>query len=144
MHFQFKLTLITAFLATAAECAPVSQNPDSNEAIGLVKRANLCGHSTFEGQTTSASPAITHCKRLSSNIRKGGSWSVGSSQRQLASYGSCAFGATLKGPGSGCRVGNEDIMDIIKWSIDRFAWEGLVGSKGIMRCGNCVIDWGLY
>jgi hypothetical protein len=43
--------------------------------------------------------------------------------------------------------GNGDIRDLVRDSINRFQWNGLVGSKGDMHCqglGNPAVSWGLY
>ncbi|KAF4464653.1 hypothetical protein FALBO_8509 [Fusarium albosuccineum] len=147
MHFKFTVALLAATLAMTAESAPVSPNPSSSEVIGLVKRENLCGDSSFENQTSGASPRVVDCQQLNYNIRNGGTWFVGGSQRQLASYGDCAFGARVNaGPACWARwVGNQDIIDLINDSIARYGGNGLVGAKGEMKCnGGCTVDWGLY
>jgi hypothetical protein len=47
-------------------------------------------------------------------------------------------------------VGNQDIIDLIHSSIDKFQWQGLVGAGGHMNCqtstefdgGYLPISWG--
>jgi hypothetical protein len=46
-------------------------------------------------------------------------------------------------------VGNQDIIDLINDSVNRFQWNGLVGSRGDMQCrvvgsGQDAVSWGLY
>ncbi|RDA94947.1 hypothetical protein CP533_0158 [Ophiocordyceps camponoti-saundersi (nom. inval.)] len=114
----------------------------------LFKRANKCGSSSFENQGSEASPNIDDCKRIVWNIRRGGRWTLfNSNHRQLAQYGTCAFGAQTDYPFK--YVGNEDIMDLINDSIKYFArHDGKVGSKGKMDCSGGIfggeVHWGLY
>ncbi|KAF5007497.1 hypothetical protein FDECE_6185 [Fusarium decemcellulare] len=144
MHFKSTIALLAAALAMTAKSAPVSPNPSSSEAIGFVKRENLCGESSFENQTSGASPRVVDCQQLNYNIRDGGSWLVGGFQRQLASYGDCAFGARVN-DGLACWVGNHDIIDLINDSIARYRRHGLVGAKGEMSCnGGCTVVWDIY
>lgn len=40
-------------------------------------------------------------------------------------------------------------MDLVSSSIDKFQWNGLVGSKGVMPCQGirddwADVEWGLY
>lgn len=65
------------------------------------------------------------------------------------SYGTCAFGVQSFDVGATWyNVGNQDIIDLINSSIQKFTWNGLVGSKGNMHCqgdkNGGSVDWGLY
>jgi len=78
-------------------------------------------------------------------------------QVTLHYYNGCAFGVqTLCIPGR-CvpagilvKIGNQDIVDIVRECIKRFEWNGRVGAKGVMNCqasigeGPIPIQWGLY
>ncbi|KAK4150825.1 putative necrosis-inducing factor-domain-containing protein [Chaetomidium leptoderma] len=151
---QFKsttLALLTAVLATVAECAPTTANPTSAETIGLDKRgSNECGHSTFVNQGSGASPKISDCERIIKNLANPGSWPLASVQahKELASYGSCAFGVSFYQFHQGTvYIGTEDVKDIIRDSIKQFRRsDGKVGAKGVMGCGaqDIKIAWGLY
>lgn len=110
---------------------------------------DLCRESSFENQDSSASPLISDCLQIATNIAEGGQWSVTSgAQHQLVQFGTCAFGV------QGCcgdaffYVGNQDIIDIIHDSIARFGSNGIVGAKGQMKCTGAAIpptvSWGLY
>ncbi|KAM4057487.1 putative necrosis-inducing factor domain-containing protein [Hirsutella rhossiliensis] len=115
----------------------------------LSKRGNECGDSTFIDQGSEASPLTSDCERLSSNVQNGGRWTLSGSQRTLATYGSCAFGASGGGPWY-TYVGNEDIMDLIRDSIRKFRRgnDGKIGAKGSMHCsgngGGGNVYWGIY
>ncbi|OIW24824.1 hypothetical protein CONLIGDRAFT_684731 [Coniochaeta ligniaria NRRL 30616] len=110
---------------------------------------DLCGESTFENQDSAASPLIADCLHIVDNIADGGQWSVTSgSQHQLVQWGTCAFGV------QGCcgdaffYIGNEDIIDIIHDSINKFGFNGIIGAKGRMQCSAAAlgaqVEWGLY
>ncbi len=112
-------------------------------------KINLCGESTFVNQNSRASPLIADCLHITANIADGGQWEVAvGRQHQLVQYGTCAFGV------SGCcgdvffYIGNEDIINIIHDSIDKFGWNGVIGATGQMRCDAAAlpprVDWGLY
>lgn len=116
---------------------------------------NDCGDSTFEDQTSDASPLADDCRAIIENIQDDGStqWTtqvVGQRQREIASAGTCAFGveATTTNGNVNFRVGGQDVIDLINESISRFGWSGKVGAKGDMTCnGNDkgqAVQWGIY
>ncbi|PSN59371.1 hypothetical protein BS50DRAFT_476817, partial [Corynespora cassiicola Philippines] len=114
---------------------------------------NECGDSSFENQTTGGSPTVNDCRQLARNIAGNGRWTVGAGgeHRQLAQYGTCAFGAQGNKSMNWAYIGNQDIIDLINDSINRFQWNGLVGAKGSMACrggSGQIIDtemiWGIY
>lgn len=48
-------------------------------------------------------------------------------------------------------IGNQDIIDLINSSIEKFQWEGKVGAAGVMGCqsltglvGGVDMRWGIY
>jgi hypothetical protein len=111
-----------------------------------------CGESSFIGQTSAASPRVDDCLQIVTNIAGGGRWEVENflgQQHQLVEWGTCAFGVQANHVGSPFfYVGNEDIIDVINTSIQKFSWNGLVGAKGFMWCNPLTLspgtDWGLY
>ncbi|TGJ82873.1 hypothetical protein E0Z10_g5898 [Xylaria hypoxylon] len=118
-----------------------------------VKGEDYCGDSTFEGQTSDASPTVSDCLQIATNIAVEGDWTTQTTggQRELVSYGSCKFGVERSGSLNGnvdFVVGNQDIVDIITESVNMFGGSGRVGAKGTMSCqGNIKgqsVNWGLY
>lgn len=66
-----------------------------------------------------------------------GRWRTPSgAQHQLVQAGECAFGVQglVKDGNIGYLIGNQDIIDIINESIERFGGSGRVGAKGTMSC----------
>jgi hypothetical protein len=105
-----------------------------------VKRTNDCGDSTFENQSSGASPLVSDCQQLVANIAGDGSWSYRPSFKTIATFGTCAFGIAGGFP-LPYSIGNEDVRDLITDSITRFQWEGKVGAKGSADgCG----DWAIF
>ena len=153
-----RLPVCSADLAWKAWDAGVPDRDSSQWDIypcNVPEGLNLCGDSTFVGQTTEASPSIDDCLQIVENIRgTDGKWNpenaVGE-QHEGPHYGSCAVGFQSLDVGNGninYHVGSQDVVDIIHESIDRFAWNGKVGAKGHMKCKGTVgpqpIEWGLY
>ncbi|RCI16483.1 hypothetical protein L249_1735 [Ophiocordyceps polyrhachis-furcata BCC 54312] len=133
----------------AAAVAENRTEADDGVAFLLNKRGNKCGHSSFEDRGSEASPYASDCEMLAHNIASGGDWTVTHGvHRTLAQYGTCAFGAEGGGPWY-TWVGNEDIRDLIRDSINKFKRpDGKVGSRGWMKCsgnsGGGRILWGIY
>lgn len=124
----------------------------SGEADGatftLRKRENECSHSTFVDRGNAASPLVSDCEILASNIRAGGRWTIHGPHRTLATFRSCRFGAQ-GGAALYTYVGNEDIMDLIRDSISKFRRDdGRVAAKGMMHCygsgGGGFVEWGIF
>ncbi|KAL4899490.1 hypothetical protein BDW74DRAFT_171529 [Aspergillus multicolor] len=116
---------------------------------------NTCEDSSFENQTSDASPLVEDCKTIIRNIQGDGStdWTtqvVGKPHREIASHGTCAFGveATKVDGNVNFVVGGQDVIDIINDSIAQFATDGKIGAKGNMNCNGNVksqpIEWGIY
>ncbi|EPE09530.1 glycoside hydrolase family 18 protein [Ophiostoma piceae UAMH 11346] len=113
-----------------------------------------CESSTFVDQTSDASPSISDCQTLISNIdHTDGEWeieNVAHQQHQIAQAGSCKFGVQGNGGGiGGFNVGAKDIVDIISDSIRDYGGSGKVGAKGVMACNGIsgrkvTVKWGLY
>jgi hypothetical protein len=134
MRFKTVTTTLAALLSTAA-ALPTSENGATTAANTLAKRTNKCGDSTFNGETSGGSPLVSDCEVLRNNIVGDGSWRISTFdyERDVASYGTCKF--VVQAPVSSWSfVGNEDIRDIIRDSISRFASDGRVGARGLMNC----------
>ncbi|KAK4172746.1 putative necrosis-inducing factor-domain-containing protein [Triangularia setosa] len=145
-------TILTAILgaATLTQGAPTAlATPDAsenslNEAaaenIGLVKRTDQCGHSTFTNIGNSNSPLVSDCERMANNLSGNGKWTITSFdvQKKLASYGTCAFRVTPAQIWIGTTfVGDRDVKDLVRDSIQMFRRsDGRVGAEGKMECGD--------
>ncbi|KAK0725565.1 putative necrosis-inducing factor-domain-containing protein [Lasiosphaeris hirsuta] len=131
---------------------------------GTERQSNkYCRDITFIHRTSFASPLVDDCKLLAFNIDKGGDWSPPNDgfQRGIARFGTCAFGAAGRifdrtSRGGDFFVGNQDIIDLITESIQRYQYttrdgDVVVGSEGFMRCtpdgnfdGDVVVNFGIY
>ena len=114
-----------------------------------------CGDSTFENQSSGASPKVEDCLAIIRNIEGDGStdWTtqvVGKNQREIAKAGSCHFGveATKVNGNVNFKVGGQDVIDIINEAIKQFGGDGRVGAKGNMQCNGNIkgqdVKWGIY
>lgn len=106
MYF-FKTFVLAAALSFTAQAAPVS-NLEERDSI------NDCYDSSFENQTSDASPLVSDCQQIAVNIADGGTWSTGDAgyQRQLVQYGTCALGVSGDFQAQVFYVGNQDIIDV--------------------------------
>lgn len=148
MHFFATATILaTLFASTLA--APVTVNPAAPSEILKRDSINDCEDSSFQNDTSTASPLVADCLQLAANIAGGGTWTLRGTDgsRSLAWYGTCIFGASTTWP---VKVGNQDIIDMINTSVDRFQWNGLIGASGSVDCqneafsGTNTIQWGIY
>ncbi|KXH62440.1 glycosylhydrolase family 18-6 [Colletotrichum nymphaeae SA-01] len=117
---------------------------------------DYCGLSSFEDQTSGASPSASDCRQIIKNIEGDGGtdWTtqvVGKNQREIAKFGGCSFGveATKVDGNVEFYVGGQDVIDIINTAIEKFEnSDGKVGAKGDMDCnGNShqqAVKWGIY
>ncbi|KAF9769179.1 hypothetical protein IL306_013420 [Fusarium sp. DS 682] len=122
--------------------------------LATCKSVNDCGDSTFENHSSAGSPLVKDCQQIARNIAGGGTWTVGAGgeHHQLLQYGTCAFGAQgAEGNMNAAYIGNQDIIDLINTSIDKFKWKGKVGAAGVMGCqslqglvGGVKMRWGIY
>ncbi|KAK2760455.1 glycosylhydrolase family 18-6 [Colletotrichum kahawae] len=113
-----------------------------------------CGDSSFENQSSGASPKVDDCRQIIKNIEGDGrtEWTtqVALGQRAIARFGSCRFGveATTGSGNADSRVGGQDVIDIINECISRFGGNGRVGAKGTMKCNGSVnkqgVKWSIY
>ncbi|KAK0665349.1 putative necrosis-inducing factor-domain-containing protein [Cercophora samala] len=131
----------------AAVAAPArnkrGNGSSENPAQVLKTRDNHCGASSFENRTSNGSPQVSDCWRIFNNIAGDGTWTInGFGHRTLATYGTCAFGVDTSAIWT--YVGNEDIRDLIRDSINKYQWNGKVGSRGNMQCSGVAVTWGVY
>ncbi|SPO01630.1 related to RF2 protein [Cephalotrichum gorgonifer] len=115
-----------------------------------------CGDSTFEDQTSDASPLVSDCEKIIQNIEADGSTEFThriTGHREILSYGSCAFGIERTGGTGGAvefKVGGQDVIDVIHDAVKRFGGGGKVGAKGVMSCDGTTagthvnVLWGIY
>ncbi|AEO59465.1 glycoside hydrolase family 18 protein [Thermothelomyces thermophilus ATCC 42464] len=116
---------------------------------------NNCGDSTFEDQTSAASPKVEDCLQIIKNIQDDGKteWTIqvlGKNQREIAKFGECRFGveATEQTGNADFKVGGQDVIDIINDAVEKFGGSGRVGAKGDMSCNGNIkgqaVKWGIY
>jgi hypothetical protein len=141
MQLTKSLTFLAAAFAVGVQSAPVAspltENPLSGEATGLVKRTNECGASSFENETSGGSPWIADCLQLTNNLSGNGNWLLANfgQERQLASHASCKFIAQAPFT-QAIHVGDQDVQDLIRDSVNKFGRDGRIGARGIMTCAE--------
>ncbi|KAJ5947147.1 Glycoside hydrolase superfamily [Penicillium verhagenii] len=148
-----RLPVCSAQVAWASWSTPSQSNSSAagypcNPLQGVTK----CSSYTYEDETTSASPSVSDCQTLMSNIAgTDGEWTTGiSGQRAIATYGTCKFGVQNDGVTGDVTyyTGSQDIVTLVTEAISLYEWEGLVGAKGYMECdgdaGKQKVEWGLY
>jgi hypothetical protein len=150
-----KSLVALALLLASAESAPTAitdSNPNEAAPSTIFRRDSIndCGDSTFVNQSSGGSPTVNDCLQIATNIAGGGTWEVSGfppDWHQLVQYGTCAFGVQRNSGGLYFHVGNQDIIDLIHTSVDKFSWFGLVGAKGVMPCegdGQPTVSWCIY
>ncbi|KAL5337697.1 hypothetical protein BJX70DRAFT_409027 [Aspergillus crustosus] len=118
---------------------------------------NECEDSTFENETSGGSPLVEDCLQIVKNYENDATTGfttpvAGKQHREIGHYGTCAFGVqALKVDGHATfQTGGQDIIDLIKDSVNKYAWQGKVGAKGTMRCKGTLagkkqdVEWGIY
>ncbi|KAH0599885.1 hypothetical protein MHUMG1_02675 [Metarhizium humberi] len=145
---------IPAYLAFAALIAasPVAITDGEGSVFARGNSVDDCGASTFENHYSNGSPLVAYCRRIAANIANGGTWTVANlGHRQLVQYGTCALGVEVLRPFGtlSTRIGNQDIIDLINESINRFQWQDKVGAAGNIMCQTESstqnrVAWGLY
>lgn len=148
------IPVCTPEIAETTQDASSTTSEEPNYPCVVVPSPNDCGTSTFTDVTSGASPLVTNCQQIVTNIAgTQGSWEVEctvSEQHQLVQYRTCAFRVTgITGTSDvNFNVGAQDIVDLITSSIQMFASGGLVGASGNIACqgdaGNDNINQGLY
>ncbi|KAH6616808.1 hypothetical protein C7974DRAFT_475193 [Boeremia exigua] len=122
-----------------------SAGSSSNYPCDIPPGIGDCSDSSFENETSDASPDVDDCLKIIKNIEGDGSteWTtqvVGHNQREIAKAGSCSFGveATKTDGNVNFRVGGQDVIDIINDAIKQFGGGGKIGAKGDMSCNGNV------
>ncbi|KAL4877049.1 hypothetical protein BJY04DRAFT_231180 [Aspergillus karnatakaensis] len=121
----------------------------------LLEMHDRCGETTWDNETSDASPDIEDCLTIVERIKgTEGEWDIENvvgTQHQLVEAGGCAFGIDSLDASNGnvqYFIGAGDIVDIIEGAIERYGGDGKVGAKGKMYCdGNTKqqhVEWGLY
>jgi len=140
---------------TATNAINAGDKSDPLYPCSIPPAPNECGTSTFENETSDASPLVSDCRQIILNIQgTNGKWSpenVNKNTNTIASYGTCHFDVQSNNPGNGSvdyYVGAQDIIDLINSSVAMYASNGKVGSKGTMTCkgdaASVSVTWGIY
>ncbi|KAL2166323.1 hypothetical protein VTG60DRAFT_2930 [Thermothelomyces hinnuleus] len=114
------------------------------------------GDSTFEDQTSDASPLVSDCLQIIRNIEGDASTEFThriTGHREILSYGTCHFGIERTGGTGGAvefKVGGQDVIDLINDAVNKFGGNGKIGAKGVMPCDGTTVGttvnvlWGIY
>lgn len=109
----------------------------------LAKRQDWCSAPNYNneyggGDTSDGSPLVEDCLTMLKNIADGGDWTTEQPGfRTLTRYGTCAFGVQEHTPIIlDFSVGNNDIIQVVRESIDKFAKDGRVGASGYWLCSS--------
>jgi GH18 family chitinase len=135
-----------------------SSKPESSAfyPCDIPENQNHCGLSTFEDQTSEASPWVDDCRTIIRNIEWDGNtqWTTlvgGKPHREIAHHGSCHFGveATTVSGNADFQVGGEDVISIIRDAIANIAKDSKqIGARGYMNCNGNIkaqpVLWGIY
>ena len=115
-----------------------------------------CKESSFQDDTSNASPLVSDCKIMIKNFEADGgtSWkpeTVGLQHRQLGDHGTCAFGveATALNGNIYFHFGGGDLIEYINTAIEKYSKGGKVGASGKVQCSantgkSQLIKWGIY
>lgn len=157
------ISTTTGLFALAAVASPISQNAAHGAISRLESRRetiNDCGDSSFTNDTSDGSPLVADCLELATllvtewgdNFYTTGAIGLRST---LVEHKSCVVGGQYNVGGSIPKVGNQDIADIIRTSVEMFQWtdgngDARVGAEGVMQCQGMVIGdysdvwWGIW
>ncbi|DAA73860.1 TPA_exp: Uncharacterized protein A8136_4063 [Trichophyton benhamiae CBS 112371] len=150
---KFNAAAVLVSLIACASAAPTAtttpapqtpnEKPNDPDIVFALSPANDCGDSTFTNGSSPASPLAADCLKIASNIAAGGTWTVQvGGWHQLVQFGTCALGVRNAGPGwHAIKVGNQDIIDVINTSIQKFKWFDKVGASGEMPCQIVTTGW---
>ena len=125
----------------------------------LTKRQDSCTSATFENKSSGGSPTVADCAWLRDvaygqdvgwvlapcNLVNGKS----TCYHALVTANACVFGAAANFADQAIRIGNFDVGDLTRDSINRFQLNGKVGSSGDVTCaiwsgGQSTAMWGVY
>lgn len=151
---RFAILTIAMVFGLLAQGTPIDSPHATDITLAKMEHKHLCGKSTFENRNSAASPLVSDCLQIATNIDAEGSWSFWDCMHhEMLKFGSCRVG--VEGADKLCKntvqVANGDIIDIIKASVDGYQFDGRVGTRGYMDCpvraanGNMTtVLWGLY
>ncbi|KAL4746146.1 hypothetical protein BDW72DRAFT_207592 [Aspergillus terricola var. indicus] len=114
----------------------------SDYPCGVPPGKDECGESSFENETSDASPDVDDCLQIIKNIQDDASTDfttqvLGKNQREIAESGNADF-----------VVGGQDVIDIINTAAKKFGSGGKIGAKGNMDCNGNIksqpVLWGIY
>ncbi|KAH6644936.1 hypothetical protein BKA67DRAFT_541932 [Truncatella angustata] len=106
---------------------------------------NKCGDTTWDMGTSATSPLASDCDALVKWM-EGGTGGVMLSGLKtdgpnlVHREGSCSFMVTPESAGP-FYVGRDDMADLVRDSVARWARDGRVGGGGATRCGDMSITW---
>ncbi|KAK8920778.1 hypothetical protein VCV18_008081 [Metarhizium anisopliae] len=139
---------IPAYLAFAALIAasPVAITDGEGSVFARGNSVDDCGASTFENHYSNGSPLVAAgASPQISPMAALGPLPIS------AIYGTCALGVEVLRPFGtlSTRIGNQDIIDLINESINRFQWQDKVDAAGNIMCQTESstqnrVAWGLY
>ncbi|KAL1835645.1 hypothetical protein VTJ49DRAFT_6299 [Mycothermus thermophilus] len=144
MHLSSLLTAITATVAVGvtAVSAPdhtlASRQPD--------EPINYCYLTAFDDEISDGGALISDCQKLADSLKGTSHKEVDSRDRHYATYGTCTF-VLKRSPydsyNNTAVVGDQDVKDLVRASIERYSHEGHVKVRGLMRCngGESYILW---
>ncbi|KAI1391880.1 putative necrosis-inducing factor-domain-containing protein [Hypoxylon trugodes] len=148
--------LLPALLTTLAAAAPswLAQRADS--CAGDKSVAGYCTPISYTDVTTSSSssaPSSSDCQQTCQSIlTDAGDWGVDftgqpAGYRDEMYLGKCGFGIARETDSDTSQfsfsVNNQDIVDVVGESINRFAGQhgGKVKAEGTMNCSGHVVRW---
>ena len=134
---------------------PTEGHPEGTPLLKRLQRIDsgrmegFCGDSTFVQKSSDKSPPSDHCRALVDYVNRiKGYWLIDYLDPWnvlLARSGDCIFGVHTKNV-IGTNVGSQDVVDLLRDSIARFAGVRL-GAEGHMGCklvGTAGVDWAIY
>lgn len=141
LFYSLFLTLVAAWARAGSSCT------------GDPAVAGYCTPETWEDRTTADAPPVEGrsgcedaCKGVASD---GGDWfanltgAAPGEKRSVVGY-DCAF-SLGRGPGQAdplaFSLANQDILDIYRGAIERFAKDGRLAATGTMRCEGMEVTW---
>ncbi|SMR63670.1 unnamed protein product [Zymoseptoria tritici ST99CH_3D1] len=143
MLFTQSLTLV-ALLTTSALASPLAQNGGGT--AGTTGLRNNCDGSTFVPVTGSAgnAPSKWDCQLLRDGYiaKQNKSWLI-SGPRIIGTVRTCQFSATVDVSGTAGWIGRDDIMDLMRDSLNLWKDGETTQVQGAMQVGesgdvNCV------
>lgn len=120
----------------------------------ILKGKDHCSKSTFEDETSDASPLVKDCLQLAKELAEDStkSWDVLLwGHHTLRKSGTCAFGVEARDDADGNTVfwfGGQDVIDLIHSAADKFGDGKRMGGKGNLDCdGDMQVEqvrWSIY